>query len=342
MKRILLTMVAVLMFVGQASATTYYGDNYRRTNDYNQGGYGYGQEARYNRSYEDRYNQSYDNRSYDSDRKQTKNYLDNVKPNFEGKGIDYEGGYVYAVGTGRMDYGGIPGMEDLAREAAIVDAQRNLVGAVNGAQIDSDTTVEMKKLVNDTIHRKISGIVKNAIIIDEGTAKNGSYYVKMVAPLYGVNSVAAIAFDEPYHRPEPVPQPQYNILPREEYQHYETQNYTGLIIDCQGCDLDPCMSPVIYRANGEAIYGYKNIDSQFAINKGMVGYAHGHAESMYNENIKARVGAFPLVIRAIDATGGRNSVNRVNPVVSDEDADRILAANHRSHFLDNCAVVFVR
>ena len=339
MKRILLTMVAILMFVGQASATTYYGDNYRRTNDYNQGGYGYGQQQQY-----DHRHQQYDQRQqYGGNRRPTDNYLQNIDPNFQGKGVDYERGYVYALGTGRMDYDGVPGMEDLAREAAIVDAQRNLVSAVNGAQIDSDTTVEMKKLVNDTIHRKISGLVRNAIIVEEGTAKNGSYYVKMVAPLYGVNSLAAIAFDEPYqHRPEPVPQPQYNVLPREEYRQVEEQNYTGLIIDAQGCDLDPCMSPVIYRANGEAIYGYKNIDSEFAINKGMVGYAHGHAESMFNENIKKRVGAYPLVIKAIDATGGRNSVNRVNPVVSDEDAERILAANRRSHFLDNCAVVFVR
>lgn len=328
MKRILMIMVALLLLVGQASATTYYGDNYRR-NDYNQNGFYQGQ-------------QQYQQQQYNQNRRQQPNFLENVNKDFQGKGVDYEGGYVYALGTGRMDYDGIPGMEDLAREAAIVDAQRNLVGAVNGAQIDSDTTVEMKKLVNDTIHRKISGIVRNAIIIDEGTAKNGSYYVKMVAPLYGVNSVAAIAFDEPYHQPEPIPQPQYNVLPREEYRRVEEQTYTGLIIDCQGCDLDPCMSPVIYRANGEAIYGYKNINSEFAINKGMVGYAHGHAESMYNENIKKRVGAFPLVIRAIDATGGRNSVNRVNPVVSDEDAERILAANRRSHFLDNCAVVFVR
>ncbi len=43
-----------------------------------------------------------------------------------------------------------------------------------------------------------------------------------------------------------------------------------------------------------------------------------------------------------DAVGGRNLANRVNPVVSDEDAERILAANRRGHFLDNCAVVFVR
>lgn len=341
MKRILMVMVALVLFVGQASATTYYGDNYRRTNDYNQGGYSYGQQQQY-----DQRHQQYDQKQqygYGGNRRPTDNYLQNIDPNFQGKGVDYERGYVYALGTGRMDYDGVPGMEDLAREAAIVDAQRNLVSAVNGAQIDSDTTVEMKKLVNDTIHRKISGLVRNAIIVEEGTAKNGSYYVKMVAPLYGVNSLAVIAFDEPYqHRPEPVPQPQYNVLPREEYRRVEEQTYTGLIIDCQGCDLDPCMSPVIYRANGEAIYGYKNIDSEFAINKGMVGYAHGHAESMFNENIKRRVGAYPLVIKAIDATGGRNSVNRVNPVVSDEDAERILAANRRSHFLDNCAVVFVR
>jgi hypothetical protein len=263
--------------------------------------------------------------------------------NFNGSGVDYEGGYVYATGTGIIDYGGMIGSEDLAREAAIIDAQRYLVGAVDGAQIDSESTVEMKRLRSDTITRKISGIVRGAIIVDEGISKSGqSYYVKMIMPLYGRNSVAsAVLYDLPAQAPQPVPQVSAPIIPSQEVNQYRGGNYTGVVIDAQGYGLEPCMSPIIYDSNGRAIYGVKNISSDFAINKGMVSYARGMGETQYG-HVQERVGYNPLVIRAIGVRGGNNSVNHVNTVVTPEDGDRILLANQRSHFLENCAVVFVR
>ena len=69
----------------------------------------------------------------------------------------------------------------------------------------------------------------------------------------------------------------------------------------------------------------------------MVGYANsvGNATG-------TRVGASPMVVKAVGVKGGNNSANAVNVVVSPEDADRILIANERSRMLENCAVVFVR
>lgn len=271
------------------------------------------------------------------------NTVANVNVNFNGNGTDYEQGVVYATGTGIIDYGGAIGSEDLAREAAIIDAQRNLVGAVEGARIDSESTVEMKRLKSDTITRKISGVVRNAVIVDEGVTKSGqSYYVKMVAPLYGVNSVAAAVLPEIMpSTPAPLPQVTQPVIPQQEVQRVQTAGYTGVVIDAQGLGLEPCMSPIIYDSNGRAIYGVKNISSDFAINKGMVSYARGMGEIQYG-HVQERVGYNPLVIKAIGVRGGNNSVNYVNTVVTPEDGDRILLANQRSHFLENCAVVFVR
>lgn len=272
---------------------------------------------------------------------QQNNIVSNVNVNFNGSGADYEQGVVYATGTGIIDYGGAIGSEDLAREAAIIDAQRNLVGAVEGARIDSESTVEMKRLRSDTITRKISGVVRYAVIVDEGVSKSGqSYYVKMVAPIWGKNSVAEAVFDDLPKTPAPLPQVTQPTIPQPEVKKVQTAGYTGVIIDAQGFDLEPCMSPVIYDSNGRAIYGVKNINADFAINRGMVSYARGMGETQYGS--KQRAGYNPLVIRAIGVRGGNNSVNRVNVVVTPEDGDRILLANKQTHFLEDCAVVFVR
>ena len=56
----------------------------------------------------------------------------------------------------------------------------------------------------------------------------------------------------------------------------------------------------------------------------------------------SRAGNNPLVINAVGVRGGKNSVNKVNVVVSVEDGDRILLASEISGILQNCAVVFVR
>lgn len=56
----------------------------------------------------------------------------------------------------------------------------------------------------------------------------------------------------------------------------------------------------------------------------------------------SRAGNNPLVINAVGVRGGKNSVNKVNVVVSVEDGDRILLASEKSGILQNCAVVFVR
>lgn len=270
---------------------------------------------------------------------QQNNFTANINVNFQGKGVDYEQGFVYATGTGRMAYGDMVGMEDLAREAAIMDAQRNLVAAIEGARIDSETTVEMKVLTQDTIRRKISGVVRYGVVVDEGTAANGSYYVKMVAPLYGVNSVAEAAFaDVQQQAPIPFPKPTPEF-PKQEIQQVQSQGYTGVVIDAQGYGLEPCMSPCIYDTNGRAIYGVTQIDVDFAINKGMVSYSRTMGEVSQGNT---RAGYQPLIIKAVEVRGGPQSVNRVNVVVSVEDGNRILAANQKGHFLEDCRVVFVR
>ena len=105
--------------------------------------------------------------------------------------------------------------------------------------------------------------------------------------------------------------------------------YTGVIIDCTGLGLRPVMSPVIKAANGRPIYGYKNLDSDKIIQNGMASYARSEADA-------ARAGTNPLRLRAVSVDGN------ANPVLSANDANRLLLENSVSGFLDATNVVFLR
>ena len=105
--------------------------------------------------------------------------------------------------------------------------------------------------------------------------------------------------------------------------------YTGVIIDCTGLGLRPVMSPVIKAENGRPIYGYKNLDSDKIIQNGMAAYARSEADA-------ARAGINPLRLRAVSVDGN------ANPVLSANDANRLLLENNASGFLDATNVVFLR
>ena len=106
-------------------------------------------------------------------------------------------------------------------------------------------------------------------------------------------------------------------------------SYTGLIVDCRGLGLRPVMSPVIKADNGRPIYGYKNLDSDKVVQNGMAGYVRSESDA-------TRAGRNPLVVRAVAVDAG------ANPVLSADDARRVLIENGASGFLDATNVVFIR
>ena len=109
------------------------------------------------------------------------------------------------------------------------------------------------------------------------------------------------------------------------------RGYTGLIVNCKGLGLKSAMSPVIKNADGLPVYGHKNINPDFVVAYGMVNYADD-----INSNDTVRAGNNPLVIMAVAVTD-HNS----NPVISVEDANRVIAENQLTGFLDKCLVVLL-
>ena len=225
----------------------------------------------------------------------------------------------------------------MARRAAVVEAQRNLLETVKDVAIDSETNVEMSMTLNDTIHSEISGVIRGARVIDEEyIPEDGIYRVTMSVPMYGVGSLGQVVFDNVIGNnqkvPVPAPSPAYNP---------STQlngNYTGLVIRARGAGLVRTFCPAIYDTSGRAIYGVYNVDKKYAIDYGVVGYAQGPQGWDKVRMGTSRAGSNPLVVDIVEVR--QRVANKCDVVISVEDVDRILAENRYSHFLDNYAVMF--
>lgn len=124
----------------------------------------------------------------------------------------------------------------MARRAAIMDAQRNLVEIIKGATVDADSTMNNFLLQSDIVKTKVNGVITGARVVSEGL-EDGGYHVVLSVPEYGVGSVAEVAIDTKMgnYTPEPVPAPSATATKtyKPEPQAQINGGYTGLVIDAK-------------------------------------------------------------------------------------------------------------
>lgn len=114
---------------------------------------------------------------------------------------------------------------------------------------------------------------------------------------------------------------------------------TSLVVDATGLKLDKCMSPKLVRQDGTIVWGTftKLTDEQYSIleERGMAAYVATVEEARSN----SRAGSRPLLLKAVASTGaGMKS----DLVISDADAQQLLAENAKGKFLDDFNVILVR
>ncbi|MGQ9456097.1 MAG: hypothetical protein ACUVRS_01875 [Armatimonadota bacterium] len=128
------------------------------------------------------------------------------------------------------------------------------------------------------------------------------------------------------------------LTPKSELSSGE-DTYTSLIIDATGLKLFRSLCPKILRTDGSEVWGsltnLKNEDYDLLQECGVVAYAKTLDEALAN----SRCGSKPLIIKALDVRG---TPIRSNPVISDEDAMRILNANKKAGFLNKFNVIFIQ
>ncbi len=244
-------------------------------------------------------------------------------------------------------YGAVPsGMplaraKMMARRAAIMDAQRNLVEMIKGTTVDAESTMDNFLLQSDVVKTKVNGVITGARVVSEGI-EDGGYHVTLSVPEYGVGSVADVAIDAKMgnYTPEPIQEPSASALKtyKPELQAKVNGGYTGLVIDAKGSALVRTFCPVIYDTNGRAIYGVHNVDKDYAISHGIVEYADGSVSWQTVGIGQSRAGSNPLVVKMVSLRD--RATNKCDVVISVEDADKILIENQRNGILRSYAVVF--
>lgn len=254
--------------------------------------------------------------------------------------VDWGKGTIRATGTGTAKEGTTsPGIARAqARRAATMDAQRGLAERIAGVQVDAESTMEDLMLKSDIVRTRVSALIKGMTEVEAHQFDDGTYEVTLEMPMYGSSQALATAAFLPYKDQQKVPFPQpTNSQVKMDADSavggaFDNQ-YTGLIVECGGMHLKPVMSPVIRNGNGQSIYGHENLDIDKVIELGMASYA----DTPYDSISAERAGKNPLVVKAVKLDGFNS-----NPVLSVNDADKVLIANQADQFLDNCAVVFVK
>lgn len=251
-------------------------------------------------------------------------------------------GFVYGIGYGQPDQSFSSGIR-----AAELDAYRMCAEQAE-VELEEGSTFDSGYAPRDIVKARMQQLVRGLRILKEGQDKeSGQFYAVVRLPKYGAaKSLAKAAFDPAKANQEAFAKPQAKVVDVPAGSSAQPRpvavgtvqregNYTGVIIDCRGMNLKSTMSPVIKNERGEAIYGYKNLNYDKVVSNGMAGYA-----TSVDQNI-SRVGSHPLVLKAV-RVDTRASQNHVDPVISMADADKMLAENSSTGFLNNCAVVFIR
>ena len=258
-------------------------------------------------------------------------------------GVDWEKGVVRATGiaAGKAGERRFNLARAQARRAARMDAERNLAEQIRGVQVTAESSLKDLALEYDYVQTAVTALIKNMQEVgDPKFYDDGVCEIVLEIPLWGSSSSVAEAAFLPFKNAPKVdfPKPSTttttttttttNTVIGGAY----TGRYTGLIVDCSGLGLNPVMSPVIKNINGQSIYGHQNLDYDKVIELGMASYVRSA-----NDAPASRAGSRPITVKALSVEN-HNS----NPIVTISDADSILIANQGDHFLDNCAVVFIR
>lgn len=210
--------------------------------------------------------------------------------------IDFTDGYITAGGTGVMP----PNVSELAqgvalaRLAAKVDAQRNLLEIIGGLKLNSETSV-VNLMANDVIRTQVMGALQGAQIVPGSEYfQQGVYHLELRVPVKNLNDVL-------------VPQmPTGNASANPEN---GKGLYTGLAIDAAGFSLTAPEALEIRDASGTLIYSSSSSSQPIPLLK------MKREEALKDQ----RMGTNPLVVTALKTSGDGSVIT-----VSDEDGRMIL------------------
>lgn len=247
--------------------------------------------------------------------------------------IDWERRVISATGIGAPN----PNAPNMAVKragainAAKMYAIRDLMATIKGMYLTSEQTAENYMMTSDVVKTQTEGIARAFQMVGEPQYfEDGSVQVTVEMSVDGKLSDLMMK-NETFGDTTPLAEPsEYKVSEKASNQ---PEVYTGLIIDCTAIELRPALSPKVYNQAGKEIYGSANVNKDFAIQQGMLGYL----KSIDSAKANARVTNNPFVVKAVSAKG----TNKADIIISDGDAAKIEEMASKQNFLRECRVIAI-
>lgn len=214
-----------------------------------------------------------------------------------------------------------------ALEAAKRIALRNILETVKGMAINSETTVENAMISSDVINTQVSGVVRNFKVAATRYMSTGDVEVDVEIPLSGILTDALL----PGQQGVMMPGQNFPIDPS--FLPQQSGVFTGLIIDARGTGLRPAIAPRVLDEQGNEVYGSGYVSRDYAVQIGVIGYETDINRARTNE----RVADSPLILTGIKAAG----TNRTDVVITNPDAQMVIAAAKNLNFMEQCKVMII-
>lgn len=239
----------------------------------------------------------------------------------------------------------------MARRAAKVDAQRNLLETLEGVRITAGTTVKDFQLESDLIANRVKGMLRGAFIVNESMQEEEGTFVAEIQMAVCINSeplackakttLTQIVHATLVKTPEADKyQPGVQIPEQSEDQTEATAQaqpavpstaYTGLIIDVSSQPFSPYLDVRVKTAAGKELYGPGHYDPAEGGD-----WLHWAKDVDSAKSMRDVVGTQPLVV------GATGTAEESDIIVSDDDAIAIFTANvQNGDFLKKGKVIFV-
>jgi hypothetical protein len=259
----------------------------------------------------------------------------------------------------------------LACRAAVVDAQRNLLEAIQGVRINSTTLISNYMLASDEVRTTMDGVVKNAALLSREPDDQGSCKVTMSAPLSGEASKAVYAQVLSQQKQGLSgfnwPNWQFSLFPKayaaeidttkpstwEETLSHLSQRIslleqkiskspvindtnkrpTGLIVDARGSNFIPSMDPKIRELRGGVVYPNTEITRQHMNEGRLVSLFARELDFALSHPI---VGPRPLLVKSLRTYGK----TRTEIVLTSDYIKRITELDKQGFFA-NAGVIII-
>ena len=253
--------------------------------------------------------------------------------------IDWSAGNVRVKGVAApaaVDDDGSPNQPAHRLDAARRMAQSNLMETVSAIRINSVSRVADRIARSPDFRNGLSALAQNAAITRQEYLSDGTVEIELTMNLTGgfgqlvlpeeirqVDSVVTMTTAGPKEK-KPANQAGGGA---------DNDPHTGLILDATGIGAMPSLVPVVVDESGDVVYGPAFVSREFAVSRGMSGFATNVAAAVSDK----RVGDRPLVVKAL----GTHSTGKTDLVISKADAARLRSSVVHLNFLKACRVSIV-